>query len=58
MSQTELENLINLIAKQISRKDTKFGKAIPVQERLALTLRFCHVVDFYVNLQYVENFRP
>jgi hypothetical protein len=38
MSQTEFEFLINLIGDQISQKHTTFRKAIPVQERFALTL--------------------
>jgi hypothetical protein len=40
MSPTEFQFIINYIREQISRKDTTFRKAIPVQERLALTLRF------------------
>jgi hypothetical protein len=40
MSPTEFEFLIHLMGKQDSRKGTTFRKAIPVQERLALTLRF------------------
>jgi len=37
---SEFEFLINLIGEEISKKDTVFRKAISVQERLALTLRF------------------
>jgi hypothetical protein len=40
MSLTEFEFLINLTGEQISRKDTTFRKAIPVPERLAMTVRF------------------
>jgi hypothetical protein len=48
MSPNEFEFLINLIGEQISRKDTMFRKAILVQERLALTLRFLASGDSYV----------
>jgi hypothetical protein len=40
MSPTECEYLIHLIGEKISKKDTTFQKAISVQERLALRLRF------------------
>jgi phosphoribosyl-AMP cyclohydrolase len=40
MSPSEFELLINLIGEKISHKDTAFRKAISVQERLALTVRF------------------
>jgi hypothetical protein len=40
MSASKFEFVINLIGEKISKKDTAFGKAVPVQERLALTLRF------------------
>jgi hypothetical protein len=50
MSPTEFECLIHLIGKRISNKDTTFRKAISVQERLALTLRFLANGDSYVSL--------
>ena len=53
MCPSEFEFLINLIGEKISKKDTAFRKAISVQERLALTLRFLASVDSHVSLQYL-----
>jgi len=53
MSPSESEFLINLIGEKISKKHTAFRKAISVQERLALTLRFLASGDSYVSLQYL-----
>jgi len=53
MSPSEFEFLINLIREKLSKKDSTFRKAISVQERLALTLRFLASGDSYVSLPYL-----
>jgi flagellin-specific chaperone FliS len=53
MSPGEFEFLIHLIWEKISKKDTAFRKAISVQERLVLTLRFLASGELYVSLQYL-----
>jgi len=53
MSPNEFELSINLTGEKISKKYTAFRKAISVQERLALTLRFLASGDSYVSLQYL-----
>jgi hypothetical protein len=50
ISPAEFECLIHLIARRLSKIDTTFRKAISVQERLALTLRFLARGDSYVSL--------
>ena len=49
MSPSEFEFPINLIGEKISKKDTAFRKAISVQERLALTLRFDKFYDTFLS---------
>ena len=49
MSPSGLEFLINLIGEKFSKNDTPFWKAISVQERLALTLRFDKFHDTCLN---------
>jgi hypothetical protein len=56
MSPSEIEFLINLIGEKISKKDTPFRKAISVQERLTLTLRFLGSGDSYVSLSTSSEF--
>jgi hypothetical protein len=51
-SPSEFEFLINLIGGKKTTKDTAFRKAISVQKRLAMTLRFLASGNSYVSLQY------
>nr|CAH7757359.1 unnamed protein product [Callosobruchus chinensis] len=52
MTAEDYERLIILVGPKISKIDTKFRKAIPVQDRLAITLRFLATGD---SLQYLFN---
>ena len=40
MSASQVEVIINLIGDMISKKDTKMRRAIPVKDRVIVTLRF------------------
>lgn len=53
MSSADFEYLINLVGDRISKKDTNYRQAIPVKERLAITLRFLATGDSYHSLMYV-----
>ncbi|XP_074035520.1 uncharacterized protein [Leptinotarsa decemlineata] len=53
MGAEDFENLICLVGPKIAKKDTTFRKAIPVQYRLAVTLRFLATGDSYSSLQYL-----
>lgn len=53
MTSEDFEKLITLVGPKIMKQDTKFRKAIPVKDRLALTLRFLASGDSYTSLQYL-----
>lgn len=53
MSSTDFENLLQIVGPRVAKKDTHFRKAIPVQDRLAVTLRFLASGDSYSSLQYL-----
>lgn len=52
MSEDDFIFLLNAIKGKISRNDTTFRKAIPAEERLAVTLRFLATGDSFTSLQY------
>lgn len=58
MTSTDFEYLITSIGPRIARKDTSFRDAIPVQERLAITLRFLATGDSYRSLSYLFKVAP
>lgn len=53
MSAIDFEFFINKIGPRITKMNTNMRKSIPVQERLAITLRFLATGDSYTSLSYL-----
>lgn len=53
MSPSQFNQLLNMVIPSISKNDTNFRKAIPAQDRLAITLRFLATGDSYHSLSYL-----
>lgn len=53
MSAADFEYLLNKIGPSITKNDTVMRKAIPANERLAVTLRFFASGDSFVSLSYL-----
>jgi len=53
MSPSQFNDLLNMVMPSITKNDTNFRKAIPAQDRLAITLRFLATGDSYHSLSYL-----
>uniref|UniRef100_A0A1B6KX11 Transposase Helix-turn-helix domain-containing protein n=1 Tax=Graphocephala atropunctata TaxID=36148 RepID=A0A1B6KX11_9HEMI len=53
MTSEDFEYIIGMIGHKIERKNTTFRDAIPVREKLAVTLRFLASGDSYQSLSYL-----
>ena len=53
MSYSDFDALIGLFGRRIIKKDTSFRKAVPVAERVAVTLRFLVSGDSFTSLRFI-----
>lgn len=53
ISNADFEYLLSLIGPKIHRMDTRLRDAVPIMERLAVTLRFLATGDSYQSLMYL-----
>lgn len=53
MGADDFDYLVGLVTPTIIKKDTSFRKAIPVNERLAVTLRYLATGDSFSSLQFL-----
>jgi len=58
MSSIDFAYLSNKIGSFVSKMDTNMRKCIPVQERLAVTLRYLATGDSFISLSYLFKFSP
>ncbi|GBN29030.1 hypothetical protein AVEN_4366-1, partial [Araneus ventricosus] len=56
MSATDFEHLLCRIGPLIARRDTNMRESIPMQERLAVALRFFATGDSYASLYFLFKF--
>lgn len=53
MTSCDFEYLVQILGHRIAKQDTNYRKAIPVKEKLAVTLRFLASGDSYTSLSYL-----
>lgn len=58
MSAVDFELLLNKIGPYIKKVDTNMRESIPVQERLAVTLRYLATGNSFISLSYLLKFSP
>jgi len=53
MAPADFELLINLVSPKIVKIDNRLRAAVPLQERLVVTLQFLATGDLYTSVQYL-----